>query len=316
MVSPELQQVAEEIVVELPYEHLARVAIKNELKAEFDLAAEVFDLAIGLFAEKIPMNPGPGLDDDVIVTVLGLLAKSCKQHRAIVLLVEQGIDEVASSNVRMLFETMAATTFLTRHRIILKENGKRISPVPGKTLTTRFRSSLYRANEAFQYRKFHRGLSEWGDSDRIPHEIQKQVEDACAGWEKVIGPVWTERVKRKGYAGVSIKDLSESLGMGALYATMYRLHSAGVHGTDAANHSEFDEGFGWRFSVLPSTEGIAFSLGFTTLMMIAILKTVDRRLNLGIRQRIKDLSKKVAKMRYEFPDMKRREKGTSLISTV
>jgi hypothetical protein len=74
MVSPELQQVAEEIVVELPYEHLARVAIKNELKAEFDLAAEVFDLAIGLFAEKIPMNPGPGLDDDVIVTVLGLLA--------------------------------------------------------------------------------------------------------------------------------------------------------------------------------------------------------------------------------------------------
>ena len=69
------------------------------------------------------MNPGPGLDDDVIVTVLGLLAKSCKQYRAIVLLVEGGIDEVASSNVRMLFETMAATTFLTRHRIILKGNG-------------------------------------------------------------------------------------------------------------------------------------------------------------------------------------------------
>ena len=88
--SPVLQQVAEEVVVQLPYEHLAREAIKNGLKAEFHLAEEVFDLAIGLFAEKIPMNPGPGLDDDVIVTVLGLLAKSCKQYRAIVLLVERG----------------------------------------------------------------------------------------------------------------------------------------------------------------------------------------------------------------------------------
>lgn len=285
----------------LPYEDQAREVIRERLGPEFEVAAEVFDLAISLFKGRVTMNPAANLDDDVVVNVLGLLVKACKQHRGIVLLVEAGLDDVSISNVRMLFETMAAVRFLTLPSIALTRDGKPLPPVPGKELTIDFRSSLYRANEAFQHRKFQQGIAKL-DGD-VPAGLRKQVDDACAGWEADLGPEWTKRVSAQGYAGVHLKDLSQSLGLGGLYATIYRLGSSGVHAADSAEHSEWRDGEegGWWFSVIPTQKEIALALGFSTALLFAILKSADGLLNLGCCKVIEGLGPKLAGMRHDFP---------------
>jgi Family of unknown function (DUF5677) len=129
-----------------------------------------------------------------------------------------------------------------------------------------------------------------------------EIEKVAKEWETEIGPDWTKRVKAKGYAGVRIKDLAESLGHGGLYASFYRITSSGVHAADAANHIPLDEGMEGDWRCTPSTDRIARTLRMASLFLIRIVQTADERLGLGLKETAEELLGKVEGMRLRFPD--------------
>ena len=98
----------------LPHEDEIRAVIRERLEPELSLASKILDLAVGIYTSGRPILPDNGLDDFVVIVALGLVAKGCKQYRAIGELVEIGLAEVADSNARMLFETMLAVNFILR----------------------------------------------------------------------------------------------------------------------------------------------------------------------------------------------------------
>jgi hypothetical protein len=289
----------------LPYEDDVRGVIRERLNAELELGSRILDLGIRIFVSGKRIQPGAGVDDSVVVVALGLIAKACKQYRAIGELVEMGVGEVADSNARMLFETMLAAHFLLRRRISLKQNGKKIADVKGKPLTTKFRAELYLANDAFNGRKFVRGLADTpGLKRKIGGKNRAVIEKAATDFETEIGPEWTRRVKERGYAGINVKDLAESLGYGQLYPSIYRITSAGVHATDSTDfiHLDEDTESSVRFSVSARTEGVANTLKFASLVFLNIIEAAETRLGLGLKKSGDELMEEVKRMRGEFPD--------------
>jgi hypothetical protein len=218
--------------MKLPNEAANRAIIRERLEPELKLASRILDLGVGMCFSVRMMQPHNGLDSLGLGVALGLITRACKQCRAIGELVGMGLGEVADSNVRMLFETMLAVEFILRRQMILKQKGVRLPAINGKPLTTKFRTSLYLAKDAFNYRKLAKGLLETPGQRRIiGRRSHTSIDRDATQWERVIGPEWTKRLKR-GYAGVNIEHLTESLGFGQLYA-MYRIQSSGIRAGDA-----------------------------------------------------------------------------------
>ena len=168
------------------------------------------------------MEFGDGIDDYVAVVALGLVAKACKQYRAIGEMVSLGLGEVADSNARMLFETMLAVDFIMRRRVALKRGAAPLPAVPGRPMTTKFRTSLYLAHDAFNQQKFVRGMLDTpGLRRKMSARIRNEINQVAADWEATIGPEWTERIDRT-YSGVNIKDLAQSLGYGPYFPHISR----------------------------------------------------------------------------------------------
>lgn len=200
----------------LPYEDEVRVLIRQRLEPELTIASALLDLAIGVYTSETPMAPAKGLDDLVVVVALGLVAKACKQYRAIVDIVELCLDEVANSNCRMLFETMLAVNFILRPRVILMKDGKKLKLIHGKPLTTKFRTRLYLANNAFNAQKIANAYAATpGLKRRMSKDARSEARRQATVWEIEIGPDWTRRLK-DAYVGVGIIGLAESLGFGWL----------------------------------------------------------------------------------------------------
>jgi Family of unknown function (DUF5677) len=290
--------------VRLPYEDKLRALIRNRLEPELKTASAILDLGTTIYTSGTPMKPGKGLDDFVVIVALGMVAKACKQYRAIGEMVELGLGEVADSNSRMLFETMLATHFILRPRVVLKRDGKKLAAVKGKPLTTKFRTSLYLASAAFSGKKLANGLlATPGLKRQMSKEARAEILKQATEWETEIGPDWTKRL-REGYAGVKIVNLAESLGYAPLYHSVYRIASGGVHAGDATGHIRLDDDpkAEWRFQATPSTDGIANTLKFASLLMIKILEVADDRLGLGLKQRKQRLLAEVERMRIDFPE--------------
>jgi len=288
----------------LPHEDKVRGLIRKRLEPELKIASAILDLGTGIYTSGTPMKPGKGLDDFVVVVALGLVAKACKQYRAIGEMVELGLSEVADSNARMLFETMLAVHFILRPRVILKRDGKKLAAIKGKPLTTKFRTSLYLASDAFNGRKLAHGLlATPGLKRRMSKEVRTEIVRQATEWETEIGPEWAKRLK-EGYAGVKVINLAESLGFERLYHSIYRIMSSGVHATDATGHIRLDDDpkAEWRFGAAPSTDGIANTLKLASLLLIKILEVADERLGLGLKARNEKLLGEVDGMRIDLPE--------------
>lgn len=288
----------------LPHEDDVRAVVRERLEPELRLAAHILELGTGIYTSGTPLKPDKGLDNFVIVVALGLVAKACKQYRAIGEMVELGLGEVADGNSRMLFETMLAAHFILRPRVILKRDGKKLPAIKGKPLTTKFRTGLYLASDAFNGKKLAIGLlATPGLKRQMSKEARTEILRQATEYEKEIGPDWTKRLK-DGYAGVKIISLAESLGFGQLYHSVYRITSGGVHAGDAIGHIclEDDPGAEWRFAAAPSTEGIANTLKFASLLLIKILEVAEQRLGTGLKERNEKLLAEVEGMRIDFPE--------------
>ncbi len=89
-------------------------------------------------------------------------------------------------------------------------------------------------------------------------EIRVTIEQQATEWEGEIGEEWTARITNaRGYAGVSVQHLAESLGFAELYPSVYRISSSGVHEANAASFIDLDDDAesGVRFSASSNTAG-------------------------------------------------------------
>jgi hypothetical protein len=270
----------------LPHEDELRAVIQQRLDPELRLATEILDLGTSIFTSGRRITPAEDIDDFVVMVGLGLLAKACKQYRAVGAMVELGLGDVADSIARMMFESMLAIHFVLRAEVNLTRDGVPVGPVPNRPLTTRLRTSLYLANDAINGRRLVRGLLQTpGLENHVAPEIRVTIEQHATEWEGEIGEEWTARITNaRGYAGVSVQHLAESLGFAELYPSVYRISSSGVHAANAASFIDLDDDAesGVRFSASSNTGGIANALGFASLMLTNVIRLADDRLKLGI----------------------------------
>jgi hypothetical protein len=220
----------------LPHEDELRDVIRKRMEPELSLAAAILDLGTGIFTSGRRITPAEGIDDFGVMVGLGLLNKACKQYRAIGSMVELGLGDVADANSRMMFETMLASHFVLRAEVNLTRNGKAVPELSGRPLTTRFRTSLYLANDAINGRRIvHRLQQTPGLADQFPVETYALIERDATKAEAEVGEQWAKRILDVGaYAGVTVQHLAESLGFLELYLSVYRVTSSGVHAADAA----------------------------------------------------------------------------------
>ena len=247
-----------------PHEEEVRHRIEAAFAAELSFSADVFKLgldAIGWDDQdeggRVTVTRRKGVNDLTFYLALGLFAKVCNQHRSVTLLCRRGYGDAASILTRAMFESVLALHFLLKPRINLKENGKPFKPDPKKSLTTQFRSWLYLAHAAFQDEEL---LNNFQGTPLLkslakrlgdPATIAALAQEA----EKRIGAHWASRVRKRGFAGVSIRDLAESLRVLPWYKSVYALQSTSVHAGDALAFVEpHGQGFHCSLGLGPNTE--------------------------------------------------------------
>src|SRR5207245_5382449 len=147
----------------LPGEDELRDSIRAQLAAEFQVASDLLGLGTGIFLSRMRPNPKDDMDHLEAWMCLGIVAKACRQYRAIIALAEIGLGDAADSNGRMLAETMLAAEFLMRPTFVLKCGGKAVPEVPGYPLTTAFRTKLYLAHDATSTEKTLREMAKHGE---------------------------------------------------------------------------------------------------------------------------------------------------------
>ena len=286
----------------LPQEDAVKQDIQVGLHDELLLADRLLDFATGIFTSGNAITKTTGIDDHVVMVALGLAAKMCKQYRAVVALAELGLREDADALLRMHFEAMMAMQFLLRRKVSLREGGKKVPAVPGKPLTTRFRTQLYIANDMFNGKKFLDGLLRTPGLKRdVSKEFKTAIEADAKNWEGVIGLDWTKRLKKaRSYSGLSIIDLADSLGYGRIYQSLYRTASSAVHANDAARFVDTDGDGSLVFKAAPSGEGLGFTLRFASLFLIRGVEAVDDRFGFGMAAKIEEFHEAIGKMKLDF----------------
>jgi hypothetical protein len=286
--------------MKLPGEDELRNAIRATLAVEFQTASDLLDIGISIFRPTVRPVPKEEMDHFEAWMCLGIVAKACRQYRAVVALVEFSLGDVADSIGRMLAETMLAAQFLMRPTLILKQGGKPLPDVPGYPLTTAFRTKLYLAHDAASTLKTIKEMAKHGeiraeDADRVVALAEREANQAAAE----IGDEWAGRQKSRGsYSGLTVLELAESIGMPFLYHTFYRPASPGVHGTDARKYVRPEERPDGRitFSACSSDKGVAEALLFSSLVMLEILRVAHQRFGLGLDEQLSEIAPRVKGM--------------------
>lgn len=264
-----------------------RESIRSTLKADFDVARRLLKVAMWFFTgPREPVLCG-GVDEVVVMVSFGIFAKMCKQYRGIIALSELGLGKEASCLSRMLFESMLAIQFILRRKVNLRG----LAPVPGKPLSSRFRCDLYIANHGFQITKNFRLMCETPGFKRIATKKEKQAAAAeVSRWEGIIGTEWTERLKKKGYAGMSVENLAYSLHFRSLYNELYRSTSIGVHGADGPSYFSIEDrgdGIGRAvFEYLPSADGIPQNIRMSNFMLAHSMDVINKRMKFGVERTV------------------------------
>jgi len=290
----------------LPGEDELRKHIRAALANEFEVASDLLVVGMGIFSPSTRAKPPEPIEHFELFLCLGIIAKACRQYRGILALAEISLGDVAESNGRMLLETMLAANFLMQSTVTLKRDGRPVPEVPGFPLTPAFRTKLYLAHDATSTLKLLRGMAENGDIDK--GEAASAIAIAETHEKESHGEIGPEWVKRQNgsdsYSGVRLRDLADSFGKQFIYHTFYRPACPGVHGADARKFAHVAENAdgSLTFSMVSSPQGIAEALVLSSMAMLDVLDVANKRLGLGIGERLRDLVQRGRLMAHRLPD--------------
>ncbi len=230
-----------------------------------------------------------GITQQVVHVTAGLLVKATRLLRATRLLYGRGLAAEGDILVRTLFETLVAVRFVLKPRVTLRENGTPLAKIPGKPLTTHFRACLYFAHQELEYQKGLVGRRGFTKKDR--QHVADRVDLAL----KTIGTEWAKRLKGGNYAGVHLRALCGSIGIGHIYDALYRPLSWAVHARDASSHVQLDlKNNRFIVKVAATLPSDAKKLESASMLYVYTLALADARLDLELKAKVDDLAQRLS----------------------
>ncbi|MBV9123154.1 MAG: hypothetical protein JO112_07345, partial [Planctomycetes bacterium] len=176
-----------------------------------------------------------------------------------------------------------ALEFLLKERVVLKREGTEVDIDPSRPLTTNFRAQLYGARVALMAEK---RLREWGECPELKASMgifgdPGTITAQAAAARSAVGEAWWKAI-RKGPAGLTVKDLADSLGVTPYYVMVYGDQSEVAHAGDAFRHFDVaeDESHG-LLDLSPSSDGIGGRLHLASLVFLGCLTSAHNRLQFG-----------------------------------
>jgi Family of unknown function (DUF5677) len=214
----------------------------------------------------------------------------------------------ASIFARTLFETVLAVAFLLNKdvRIIVeavvdkcgvpgalprKFAAKFRSPRTKRTrkhlLSREFRANLFLAFDYFQLQgRAVASLAKFPGLHQKAKSLRKLIDpNIAAQYEQDVGPQWLYILRhgRKGYAGLSVEDLSKALGkqFSLWYQTMYHFQSTAVHALDFRKHLDRSDTNVLKASYLSPESQILECLRAATAMFFTNMHIMQRNIGFG-----------------------------------
>jgi Family of unknown function (DUF5677) len=273
----------------LPFEDRAQQDVEADHHNDLVESRELLQLALDMIGSdgrgnlRIPAEPVLGVTDQARSLALGLYAKACKQFRSIIILAERGFRGEVTVLTRSLFETTLAMNFIMNESVALKRDGKAFDPDPSRPLTTDLRALLYGAHAVFTEAKRSR---QWSERPELKSSMGLRVDPKViaaqtAAAKTAVGEKWWEALKG-GQAGLSVRNLADSLGVFSYYLMVYGDQSEVAHAGDGFMHFDLeDDGEHGSLDLSPSPVSIGGLLQLACLVFLGALTGIHNRLKFG-----------------------------------
>ena len=213
-------------------EQTTQAEIIAKYKTDFEFAAELITIGSALAAELCASNQKE-LSHQAKSTVIALLALALRRLRSILAVAELGFTENCAILTRTLFEILLAARFILHTRRVL---AAKLPAIPRGHKAVDFRALLYSVRVVLDNRKVGRTAATTTGLKRVlaSHHL-KSSEQSASECEALIGPEWTLVLNQHPftYSGLTIAQLSKSLGLARLHAATYGPLSTKVHACDA-----------------------------------------------------------------------------------
>ena len=293
----------------------SEIDYRSQLRKLFEIADETLQVAVSAFGsdDRFTCRNTGGIDRWMLHVGLTLLSKACKLHRSVIRLAEIGLAEEAEIEHRSLFETSCCIEFVLRRTFrVTDQRGDRKKGIPDELFRLvhddrapfngRVRARLVIAHAYLQHERLEkefsgaRGLRR-SFTGRDKAAIATQVSEAGKLLGDRFGPRWIKLLRKtKTYhCFAGLKNLTEALGpeFRKRYSMTYGPQSWSVHATDVLLHMHYESDGALSLFKSDPQRVIRVLAGATISMLIAI-RQVDRRFDIGLIERVDDLTDRLA----------------------
>jgi hypothetical protein len=205
----------------------------TEHAAVFEFYRSVLEYCQGPLETGVPLSVvrGDGVDDAVVWVSMTQYVKLWRLGTAAARLAQSGHAYEAESLVRSMYEVALLLEFVLRRQVQPKENGKKLAHGQ-RPFSSSFRAKMYVAHTAFRRLKWAEAAAATrGLKRQVPPSLRKRLDSEARPLQATVGPFWAKRL-RDSPTGLSIRALSETLGVKKLYDSLYRARSTSVHPGD------------------------------------------------------------------------------------
>jgi hypothetical protein len=271
-------------MIEFPGEDSVVQEIKEQCEEQFDYAKRCLQLWLDINKKHNKQFPDP-----VNQVVISLNTKICRLYRTAIELCQRSEAEGASIIIRAIYEALLAVIFVLKPRFIPKEkkNGKIVknnSPLY-KRMTRQFRAKLYVAHMLLSRNRLIDRIAETRGTSRLGKQLKNKSDvDVLKECEIIIGKDWIKRLTEhpKTYSGLSIANLSMSMGAGKYYNTIYGIQSEHVHSTDLDNYFVYNENEPWLLKWHSEISKVSGEVGIASAIFLGSLRQIHKYYDFGI----------------------------------
>lgn len=258
----------------LPYEdQMVAEEVWPQVRDAYNRAEQVHDFVVAEFFNP-ELKHGNSVNRAVMTTVMGLLAKICKTHRAVELVASKGLGEDGMTLARSCYETGMLVTF------ILQENAE--------TRNAETRNAMYVTHMIHQKLKMFNswvttpGLAQVMATDEMK-ALRAEMGRALEKWQGLcVGMDVKEHWSGKGSLAAAAPMLEEGLS----YHLLFREMSPHAHGNDLFDHVEHQDEGPSLLNLAPSATLTVRSIELSSRFLWAIAAKIDEAWALGLTSRL------------------------------
>ncbi|MDP2318619.1 MAG: DUF5677 domain-containing protein [Acidobacteriota bacterium] len=255
----------------LPFEDSQVRAIWPDVRDEAQHADRLLDLVVSLF-----FDPGARgmkfrcVNELVLVTVMALLAKGCRTHRAVAHAAVNGLGEDAMTLARSLYETNMIALFILQKPRLQKQ-----------------RAAMFHLWAAHQQLRM---LRSW----KVTPGLRRQAKKRDLAHAQAIVDTWQPRTNgidvSKHWSGKgSLANAAQLLREDRSYQTIYRFLSAYGHGSDVAGAIEVDDNGKYVIDLAPNAKHTSEALQLSRMLLWVFAARMDKQWGFGFADRLKAL---------------------------